>query len=119
MDVSKGALKWFTFIMLHRSTDMSKSAIIQKHILVQDINTLLHYLNESFLCHRLTSIVLVHSFKLLVKASKYILNSDSVVPFFLLPVWKRFMSLRTEPVAGFCEHSNEPSVFIKGNYLLK
>jgi len=28
MEVWKGALKWFTFIMLHHSTDMSKSAFI-------------------------------------------------------------------------------------------
>ena len=98
---------------------LSSKNTMAPYKLIHNINTLLHYLTESFLCHRLTSIVLAHSFKLLVKASKYILNSDSVVPFFLLPVWKIFMSLRTEPVARFCEHSNEPSVFIKGNYLLK
>jgi hypothetical protein len=26
------------------------------------------------------------------------------------------MSVMTETVGGFCEHKNEPSVFIKGNY---
>jgi hypothetical protein len=79
MEVWKGALKWFIFITLHHSTDISKSAIIQKHngpIQISTRYTLLHYLNVSFLCRRITSIVFAHSFKLLVKASKYILNSD-------------------------------------------
>lgn len=49
---------------------LSSKNTVAPYKLVQDIN------NESFLCCRLTSIVLAHSFKLLVKASKYILNSD-------------------------------------------